>query len=79
MDKDTFVKYAPWIIIPLIFFLQYKIFVTPVEQEKLHREILQEVAQNFVTQKEYALQQSQINTMATQISKIYDKMFSTNK
>ena len=76
MDKESLIKYSPIAVVVIFLILQWNLFVTPVQQEKLHREILQEVATLYVTQKEYALQQSQIQTMAMQISKIYDKMFS---
>lgn len=69
------IKYSPIAVVVIFLILQWNLFVTPVQQEKLHREILQEVASLYVTQKEYSLQQSQIQTMAMQISKIYDKMF----
>jgi peptidoglycan hydrolase CwlO-like protein len=75
MDKDLLIRYSPIAVVVIFLILQWNLFVTPVQQEKLHREILQEVSQLYVTQKEYALQQSQIQTMAMQISKIYDKMF----
>jgi len=75
MDKDLLIRYSPIAVVVIFIIIQWNLFVTPVQQEKLHREILQEVSQLYVTQKEYALQQSQIQTMAMQISKIYDKMF----
>lgn len=75
MDKDLLIRYSPIAVVVIFLILQWNLFVTPVQQEKLHREILQEVASLYVTQKEYSLQQSQIQTMAMQISKIYDKMF----
>lgn len=75
MDKDTFIKYAPWIVVVFAFFVTYNIFVTPQQLERTHREILNEVNDKYVTRNENAQMQAQLNTMAMQISKIYDKMF----
>lgn len=46
--EDKFIEYAPIIVIVLLFFLQQKIFVTPEQLEKKHREILEDVSNKFV-------------------------------
>ena len=37
---DKFIEYSPIIIVVLMFFIQQKIFVTPEQLEKKHREII---------------------------------------
>ena len=44
-----FPTYAPFILIAAITFLQYKIFSTPADLEKLHREIVEKMEERFVT------------------------------
>ena len=39
--------YAPIIIVVLMFFVQYRIFVTPEQLEKKHREILEDISKNY--------------------------------
>ena len=46
---DELIKNAPLIIIVLVFFWQNKIFVTPTQLEKKHREILKECHDEFVS------------------------------
>ena len=40
---DKFIEYSPIIIVVLMFFIQQKIFVTPEQLEKKHREIIEEI------------------------------------
>ena len=42
LNMNEFVQYAPIILIVVIFLLQQKFFVTPVEMERKHREIAEE-------------------------------------
>ena len=42
-----FIEYSPIIIVVLMFFVQQKIFVTPEQLEKKHREILDEMEEKF--------------------------------
>lgn len=45
---ENYIEYAPIIVIVLLFLLQQKIFVTPEQIEKKHREILEDVSNKFV-------------------------------
>ncbi len=72
MDKETLVKYAPWLVIAFVFFMQYKVFVTPVELEQTHRTILQEVAEEYTTKIEQQAMQKQYDNITIKIDKIYD-------
>lgn len=72
MDKETIIKYAPWLVIAIGFFMQYNLFVTPVELEKTHRTILQEVANEYSTKAEALAIQKQYDNITIKIDKIYD-------
>lgn len=76
MDKENFVKYAPYIIIVLAFCIQYNVFVSPAKLEQTHREILSEVSQLYITKTEYGNMKEQLNNINSKIDKIYDKFFS---
>ena len=43
MDKETMIKFAPWLVVGIAFFMQYNLFVTPAQLEIKHREIIKEV------------------------------------
>lgn len=43
---DKIIEYSPIIIVVLMFFVQQKIFVTPEQLEKKHREIVEEIEKN---------------------------------
>lgn len=78
MDKDTMVKYAPWLVVGFAFFVQYNLFVTPAQLEQTHREILSEVARNYSTKETSENFQNQLADIQRKIDKIYDKII-TNK
>ena len=76
MDKDTLMKYAPWLVVAIGFFMTYNLFVTPAELEKTHREILVEVSQRYTTKETSNFQKAQLDDMQNKIDKIYDKIMS---
>lgn len=45
-------QYAPLILIVVVFLLQHKFFATPVEMEKMRKEIMDEVSEKYATNKE---------------------------
>ena len=45
---DKFFEYAPLLIVVIMFLIQHKIFVTPEQLEKKHREILGDCDSRFV-------------------------------
>lgn len=82
---DRLVEYAPLILAVTMFFINYKIFVTPADLEKKHREIkeeinperrhreiLDDVDQKYATKSVVAELQTQIHAMADKIDKIYN-------
>ena len=40
---EKFFEYAPIILVLILFFINYRIFVNPVDLEKKHREILDDI------------------------------------
>ena len=71
MDKEILKQYAPWLVIALMFFMQYNLFVTPVQLEKTHREILNEIKNEYVTKDVGDDLRAQLNTMQYKIDEIY--------
>ena len=74
MDKDTLIKYAPWLVVAIGFFMTYNLFVTPAELEKTHREILVEISQRYTTKETSNLQKAQLDDIQHKIDKIYDRI-----
>lgn len=78
MDKDTVLKYAPWLAVAMAFFMQYNLFVTPVQLEQTHREILKEIELRYTTKEAGDNMKAQLNDIQHTIDKIYD-IISKNK
>ena len=74
MDKDTFVKFAPVIVVIVAFLFQYNFFVTPAQLEQTHREILLEVAKTYTRKETSDNFQKQFEDIQRKIDKIYDKL-----
>lgn len=74
MDKDTFVKFAPVIVVIVTFLFQYNFFVTPAQLEQTHREILLEVAKTYTRKETSDNFQKQFEDIQRKIDKIYDKL-----
>ena len=72
MDKNNLLKFAPSILVILGFILQYNLFVTPHQLEIKHREIVSEIANNYVTKAEMSNFKETISDMQKKIDKIYD-------
>lgn len=69
---EIFVEYSPIIIIVLMFFVQQKIFVTPEQLEKKHREIIEEIEEKFVSMNSFIDLKEQFSEIKDKIDKIYD-------
>ena len=46
--EENIIKYAPWLVVALVFFWQNNVFVRPEQLEKKHREILDDMKKGFV-------------------------------
>ena len=55
-----------------MFCVNYKIFVNPVDLEKKHREILDDVDDKYASKTVVSELQSQIHSMAEKVDKIYN-------
>ena len=69
---DEFIKYAPIIVVILLFLIQNRMVVTPEQLEKKHREILEDVSKKYATQSIVNELRSQIHEMVDKIDKIYN-------
>ena len=65
MDKETVIRYAPFVVVCISLLLQWNMFVTPAQLEVKHREILQYIADKYTTKEDVA-------DMRQKIDKIYD-------
>lgn len=55
-----------------MFFVQQKIFVTPEQLEKKHREIIEEIEEKFVTIHSFIDLKDQFSEVKDKIDKMYD-------
>ena len=69
---DELIKYAPLILAITIYLINQKVFVTPADLEKKHREILGNIAERYATILTVAELQNQFHSMAEKIDKIYE-------
>ena len=65
---EKFIEYSPVIIVVFMFFVHQKIFVTPEQLEKKHREIIEK----FVTINSFIDLKEQFSEVKDKIDKIYD-------
>lgn len=71
MEKEAILKYAPWLAVAMAFFMQYNLFVTPVQLEKTHREVLEEVKADYASKEVMNRLETQFNSMNFKIDEIY--------
>lgn len=69
---EQVLQYSPLILVVMMVFIQYKIFVTPEQLEKKHREILESVEQHFVSVHSFTDLKEQVGEMKEKIDKIYE-------
>lgn len=69
---EKFIEYSPIIIVVCMFFVQQKIFVTPEQLEKKHREIIEEIEEKFVSINSFIDLKEQFSEVKEKIDKIYD-------
>lgn len=76
---ENIIFYSPIILLILIFFIQYRIFVTPEQLEKKHREIIENVEIRFATSQSVDDLKLQVYDMKEKIDKIYDLIIETHR
>ena len=69
---EKFWEYAPLILVIIMFCINYRIFVNPVDLEKKHREILSDIDKKYASKTTVDELKSQFHDMAEKIDKIYN-------
>ena len=69
---EKFLEYAPLLLVIIMFCINYKIFVNPVDLEKKHREILSDIDNKYASKTTVDELKSQFHDMAEKIDKIYN-------
>ena len=69
---EKFWEYAPIILVLIMFCINYKIFVNPVDLERKHREILNDIDNKYASKTTVDELKSQFHDMAEKIDKIYN-------
>lgn len=69
---EKFWEYAPIILVIIMFCVNYKIFVNPVDLEKKHREILNDIDNKYASKTTVDELRYQIHDMADKVDKIYN-------
>lgn len=76
---EIIMQYSPVITLVLVYFIQMKIFVTPAELEKKHREILTEAENRFAPSITVFDLKEQICDIKEKIDKIYNLFLTNNQ
>lgn len=76
---DQFIKYAPWIITSIMFFTTCRLFVTPEQLEKKHREILADCEKKFASLAAVSDLKSQFGEIKQKIDQIYEILLDKKK
>lgn len=74
MNKEDLVKYAPWLIVGFMFFVQYNVFVTPSQLERRTLEIYQYVSVKYATKEQTDDLKKSLVDIQQKIDKIYEKI-----
>ena len=69
---EKFLEYAPLILVIIMFCINYRVFVNPVDLEKKHREILSDIDNKYASKTTVDELKSQFHDMAVKIDKIYN-------
>lgn len=70
--EQIILQWGPLVLVVVMFIVQNHIFVTPVELEKKHREILKDVERKYVSIYSFNSLKDQFSEIKTTINKIYD-------
>ncbi len=64
---DNLTSYSPYIIMLVIFCIQYKIFITPADFQKEKASFIQYIAEHYVSDKTYRENHKALQEQLTQI------------
>lgn len=67
MEHEAFTYYAPYIIMVIVFAIQYKIFMTPADFQKEKADFMQYIAENYVSDKTYRDNHADLQKQLAQI------------
>lgn len=67
-------QYAPIVLVIFIILLQAKLFVTPTELERKHREILHDCDERYSSRSEAINIKADIDELKEMVSNIYQKL-----
>ncbi len=70
--EQIILQWGPLVLVVVMFIVQNHIFVTPVELEKKHREILKDVERKYVSIYSFNSLKDQFSEIKTVVNKIYD-------
>lgn len=76
--EDKIIEYAPIIIVVIMFAIQQKVFVTPSQLEKKHREIMENIEERYATILTVNELKEQFRDLNEKIDKIYDLLIKQN-
>lgn len=74
-----FLAYAPIVLIVMIFFINYKIFVTPAELAKAITSIIEKVENRFATKESVNDLKEDVIEVKTKVNDIYDFLIKQGK
>lgn len=69
---EHIITYSPLIVVVTVFYLQQRIFVTPADLEKKHREIIDDVQSRFASSQSFNDLKEQVFEIKSKVDKIYD-------
>jgi len=69
---EKIITYSPIVITITMFYLQQRIFVTPADLEKKHREIIEDVQTRFASSQSLTDLKEQVYEIKNKVNKIYD-------
>ena len=67
---EKFIEYAPLILVIIIFFIQYKIFVTPQQLTELKSDLVEYISEHYVSEKTYRDNNINLENRIDRIDKI---------
>lgn len=66
---ENFINNAPYLVIAIAFFIQYKIFVTPNQLAEFKTNLIEYIANNYVSDKTYRDNHNSLETRMDNIAK----------
>ena len=72
MQHEAYTYYAPYIIMVIVFAIQYKIFMTPADFQKEKADFMQYIAENYVSDKTYRDNHNSLNEQLVELGRKTD-------